>query len=87
MTNGNGMREPWHLDKRIPIALILVIILQTVGAFFWAGAASMRLSNVEKIAEKNSQLGERLTRVEEKTNYIAKGVERIEEKLDKGKDE
>jgi hypothetical protein len=30
--------EPWHLDKRIPIALIVTIALQTAMAVWWAAA-------------------------------------------------
>lgn len=32
--------EPWHLDRRIPIALILAIIGQTAGAVWWASTIS-----------------------------------------------
>lgn len=84
MANGSDARNPWHLDRRIPIALILAIVLQSISAFFWAGAITARLGVVEKSTDKNSQLGERLTRVEEKTNYIVRGVERIEKKIDEG---
>ena len=32
--------EPWHLDLRVPIALILAIIGQTAGAVWWASTIS-----------------------------------------------
>lgn len=28
--------EPWHLDRRVPIALIATIAIQTLGAVWWA---------------------------------------------------
>ncbi len=43
-----GAREPWHLDRRIPVALILVILLQTVGVVWWAASTSARVDAVEK---------------------------------------
>lgn len=30
-------REPWHLDRRVPIALILTVLVHiAAGAWFWA---------------------------------------------------
>lgn len=28
--------EPWHFDRRIPVALIVTIFAQTVGVVWWA---------------------------------------------------
>lgn len=39
----SGDREPWHLDKRVPIALILAIVLQTGGFIWWAAGLSHRV--------------------------------------------
>ncbi|MBX9596137.1 MAG: hypothetical protein K2X46_17360 [Roseomonas sp.] len=36
-------REPWHLDKRVPIALILAVAVQTAGMVWWAGQLSARV--------------------------------------------
>ena len=38
---------PWHLDKRVPIALIVAIALQTGAGFFWAGAINHRVASIE----------------------------------------
>lgn len=35
--NDNG---PWHLDKRVPIALIMALLVQTSGAVWWAASIS-----------------------------------------------
>lgn len=37
-------REPWHLDRRVPIALILTIIVQTVGLVWWAASLSHQVA-------------------------------------------
>ena len=37
----------WHLDKRVPIALILTIAIQSFAAIFWAGAINTRVAAVE----------------------------------------
>lgn len=33
-----GGAEPWHLDKRVPLALIGALLIQTAGIVWWASA-------------------------------------------------
>lgn len=40
-------KEPWHLDKRIPLALIGAILIQTGAAFWWASSINERVSSLE----------------------------------------
>ena len=47
MPASNAPREPWHLDKRIPIALIMAVMMQTAGAVWWAATISARLDQTE----------------------------------------
>ncbi len=39
--------EPWHLDKRVPVALILTILMQTAAAVWFASALNQRVSQLE----------------------------------------
>lgn len=39
--------ESWHLDKRVPIALILAIAVQTATAIWWAAALDSRVTFAE----------------------------------------
>lgn len=39
----SGGGEPWHLDKRVPIALIVTIIVQTGGMIWWASGLTHRV--------------------------------------------
>jgi len=44
----------WHLDKRVPVAIIVAIGLQTFGAVWWAATTSARTeSNAIEIARLN----------------------------------
>lgn len=43
-TNNNH----WSLDKRIPLALIMAVFLQTTGAIWWASSVNERLIDVEE---------------------------------------
>lgn len=38
----------WHLDKRVPIALIVMIFVQTSGMIWWAATTSARVDELEK---------------------------------------
>ena len=38
----------WHLDKRVPIALILAILVQTATVIWWARGLDARVSALEE---------------------------------------
>ena len=40
--------EPWHLDKRVPLALILTIVLQTAGVVWWAAGIAAQVTHHER---------------------------------------
>lgn len=39
--------ENWHLDKKVPIAIILAIVVQTSGLIWWAATLNSRVSSLE----------------------------------------
>jgi peptidoglycan hydrolase CwlO-like protein len=41
----------WHLDKRVPVALILALALQGAGGIWWASNTNERLDQVERRLE------------------------------------
>jgi hypothetical protein len=68
----------WHLDKRVPIALIVTIVLQTGGIVWWAASMSERISYLERRETATAPQADRLTRVEVQIEAIREGVGRIE---------
>ena len=42
-----ALAEDWHLDKKVPIALVGAIMLQTFGFGVWAENLNLRLANLE----------------------------------------
>ena len=56
--------DRWHLDKRIPLALIVTIAMQTLAATWWAASVDARLAAVEEAAATSRNVGERITRLE-----------------------
>jgi len=67
----------WHLDKRVPLALILVIALQTFGVGWWASSTDSRVSVLEKRMDAAAPQADRLTRVEVKIETVQAGIEEI----------
>lgn len=38
----------WHLDKRVPVAIIIAILVQTGGMVWWASNLTARVSTLEE---------------------------------------
>lgn len=47
MSKGGDKEVGWHLDRHIPIALLMAIGIQTAGGFWWAATISANVSNME----------------------------------------
>lgn len=43
----DATEEPWHFDKKVPIALIVTIVVQTVAVVWWASGIHHRVATVE----------------------------------------
>lgn len=71
----------WHLDRRVPIALILVLIGQTFGLGWWASSISSRVDQIEiRMAEQGDVKG-RIGMVETHLVYIRESLARMEKTL------
>ena len=77
MTTTN--REPWHLDKRVPLALILTILLQTGAAVWFLASLQSRMDVLERDLGREHDLN---TRQEAAIRAIETGAARLDEKLD-----
>lgn len=75
-------KEHWHLDRRVPLALIIAIFLQTAGVFYWGGQVETRVTNLEAQVSKNTTMSERLSRVEEGVSWIKTTLTDIKGRLD-----
>lgn len=70
-------KEHWHLDKRVPVALIVTMASWIVTTVWWASALDNRVAVLEKMALKNQSVESRLARIEEGQDWLKKGVERL----------
>lgn len=85
----DDMHEPepqWHLDKRVPLAIIITIFLQTAGFIYvvstWKADVDARLSQLEKSDTDRKPQESRLIRLEERLESIKSSLVRIESKLE-----
>ena len=74
----NNANEPWHLDKRVPVALIVTLCVQTAGVVYWAAGQSYRTDALEKqvtnLISSAVPNVERLVRVEEQVKTVNDNV-------------
>ena len=81
--NLTNMNQPyWSLERHIPIALIMAILLQTALALIWAGQMVQRVEYIEARAALIDRTSERIARLEENTLFMRASLERLEQKLD-----
>ena len=61
-------QKHWTIDRHIPIAVLVVILLQTVGVIVWAvtfrATTEQRLEVLEKQVDRMALVSERIHRVE-----------------------
>lgn len=67
----------WHLDKRIPIALIIALLSQTAGAIWWARGIEAKVEMLEKATASAAPQADRLTRVEVKLDVVQENLAEI----------
>jgi hypothetical protein len=70
------------IERKLTLALIFAIAMESGGALMWAGAASERLKEVETRVAAQAEMAERLARVEVHLQLQAAALERIETKLE-----
>ena len=70
--------DEWHLDKRVPIALIFVLITQFAAGAYVAGKMNSQIQTLDRDIETNSRTIELM-----RTNSQAQAVQlgRIEENI------
>lgn len=74
----------WHLDKKVPIALIIAVGINIIVGIWWASKLDSRVEAIEKWIGSNGRIDARLAVIEEQQNTIQKAIERIEMRLDGG---
>ena len=73
--------EAWHVEKKIPLALIIAIAAQTAGFAWWAGGAANRIDTLEKQQAALAPQALSIARLEAKVEALAVSVGEIKDIL------
>jgi hypothetical protein len=74
-------KSEWHLDKKIPISLILVLLVYGYTAITWSSQIDVRMAATEKWIDENKSSNARLGVIEERLGNLKEILEKIERKL------
>lgn len=75
------MTAPTVTDRRVSLALLFAIAVQTAGALLWTGAAAQRIEGLERRAGQTGDMLERLARLEEQIAAARLQLHRLEDRL------
>ena len=74
--------DSWHLDKKVPIGIILALVCQTIVLVYvgttWKVDVESRLTVLEKSADRDAPQEARIIVVEQEMKYIRESLRRIE---------
>ena len=73
----------WHLDKRVPIALIVTLMMQGAIGIWWMASLGSRVDYLERGVSASSGLGGDIIQMKEQLRGIEKTLVRLESYLDK----
>ncbi len=76
------MEAKWKIDRRIPLAMIMTVLMQMAGGLIWATQLNARVRQVEQQAGANITLSERFARLEERLENVKRNTEIMKGQLD-----
>ncbi|MCX0058450.1 hypothetical protein NMV72_24990 [Escherichia coli] len=68
--------------RKIPVALITALAVQTIGGLVWAGGAAARIGTLEDQVAEQRLIAERLARLEAQGEATRAAMDRIERRLE-----
>lgn len=92
MTNMEKFKDGWHLDKRVPITLILALVVQLVTFTWWMSSLASDIEyntdsvarheiQIQLIHEANSRQARTLSRIEEQIVALRRDLEFTVERI------
>jgi hypothetical protein len=80
--------KQWHVGKEIPIATIIVLILQTCAVIWWAASTAAKVEFMKEtiVADRSSQIATDARQdllAREGDNRISTQLEKVDRKLDR----
>ncbi|WP_448950586.1 hypothetical protein [Labrys neptuniae] len=87
-------KEHWTVDKKIPLALVITLLIQTGGVVWWSSQLNSRVTIIEekslkleeeigKLKDGGGEVRERFAKAETSMQAFVETTRRIEAKLDR----
>jgi hypothetical protein len=73
----------WHLDKRVPIAMLFALLANLFAGIWYAAKIDSRVAALEISTRDNNLVLERLVRVETQLDGLKDAVNRIDQSVTK----
>ena len=77
------MKEYWRLEKRVPLALLLSLLLQLAGGLIWASQLDARVEQLEQSSMARSGLNEKFGRLEERLDSLKQNILVMRQQMDR----
>lgn len=74
---GRDYEAQWHLDKKVPIAIIVTMAVQVMFFAWWGGGFSNRVDQLERQVMTLAPQTERIIRLETKVDAITGSLTEI----------
>lgn len=73
----------WHLDKRVPVTLLIAIVAQAAAMVWWGSKLDSRVDQLEQKSLKQDTMPERITKLETSLGFLSIQINSIDTKLDR----
>jgi hypothetical protein len=73
------MQTHWSIDKRVPIATLGIVVVQTVAVVWWAASLNARVAFAEKSLDLLASNAERLVRIEMRQESVINRIDRLDQ--------
>lgn len=76
-------RSGWHIDRRIPLAVVGMLMMQIAALVVWATQLEARVTGLETAGGDMRRVAERLARLEERMEAVRSDTSDIKRHLEK----
>lgn len=78
MTTGAEKRDKvWHVERGIPIATLVAMVIQTGAVIWWASGIDNRVAALEKNNSNTAWQAEKIIRMDEKLNGVQSSISEL----------
>jgi len=72
----------WKLDRRIPVAVVIALFMQMMGAIVWATSIDARVNQIEQNTMGGAFASEKFARIEERLEHLKEDIVIIRRQLE-----